>query len=525
MNTLHTLAEAADAQDQTHPLDQFAPMSAEAVAALRTRARQADRKLVDRVFAKLDSPDPKLKGMMLRLVRARKRNRYEMRAKELQELAEKGIDTIDIHLQSAEKQRPFELSETRRYRKMATGEDGPTDQPFDQRHTGTVFPDAATHRIYLPMPAPKLKPGDYLSRTHAERAVKLEQAGYSDLDYLGGTARDDRNNTVKLAKIIPGLDGGQALFDRVTAERSRLGDPDKLAIVISRHPYDVMRMSTGRGWRSCMSKGGGYWNHVADDMRQGTLVAYLISRRDPEILDPLGRMLIKPYRNEQGQTVMLPDGTYGISQGDFGPTVARFASQVLNAIPDLPSESYRLAKGLYADGRAPSQFVLAGQARSDAAAFLKALKIRHIKVGRRIWAWGNVRIPGQDLGQLPDLSGVTLYGDFDASRNQLDSLKGFPRHVSGHISLSGNRLTHLQELQGRTIKSINLHNNRLQTLEGGPKRVAGLMQCGNNPLPHLRGVPEFGQLWYGDDRYYSRDKIPAELLAPDTDIKKGTQPG
>ena len=73
-------------------------------------------------------------------------------------------------------------------------------------------------------------------------------------------------------------------------------------IVISRLPYDLARMSTGRGWRSCMtlptekdSEGGQCHEFVKHDIEKGTLICYFIRKDDHKIESPLGRILLKPY--------------------------------------------------------------------------------------------------------------------------------------------------------------------------------------------------------------------------------------
>jgi hypothetical protein len=82
-------------------------------------------------------------------------------------------------------------------------------------------------------------------------------------------------------------------------------------IVISRDPYDVAGMSTGREWSSCQDLDGGeYCHYVPRDILAGTLVAYLIKDsdkrevvRDGDVLRlPLSRLLIKPYLNSKGET-------------------------------------------------------------------------------------------------------------------------------------------------------------------------------------------------------------------------------
>lgn len=61
---------------------------------------------------------------------------------------------------------------------------------------------------------------------------------------------------------------------------------------------------------------------------------------------------------------------------------------------------------------------------------------------------GNVFLCGRGLKELPDISSVEVYGNFDCSNNHLKSLKGAPHKVRG---------------------VFECRNNWLQTLEGCPQ--------------------------------------------------------
>lgn len=74
-------------------------------------------------------------------------------------------------------------------------------------------------------------------------------------------------------------------------------DSKKLTVVISNHAYDIAGMSTGRDWTSCMNIIDGINKvYVEEDIRFGTLVAYIISSDDTNIQKPYGRILIKPFK-------------------------------------------------------------------------------------------------------------------------------------------------------------------------------------------------------------------------------------
>jgi len=67
-------------------------------------------------------------------------------------------------------------------------------------------------------------------------------------------------------------------------------------IVLSKKPYDIVGMSSCKDWTSCMNIYDGiHKEKVKDDIREGTIVAYLIKPDDLEIENPISRSSIKPF--------------------------------------------------------------------------------------------------------------------------------------------------------------------------------------------------------------------------------------
>ena len=91
-----------------------------------------------------------------------------------------------------------------------------------------------------------------------ELIAAIEDAGYEVTDYIQGYAvkKDDpRKQIVKIGKIltdtrfkIPPII--KQTFDKDPARQSSKSEN---MIVISRHPYDIAGMTSGRTWHSCMN--------------------------------------------------------------------------------------------------------------------------------------------------------------------------------------------------------------------------------------------------------------------------------
>lgn len=144
-------------------------------------------------------------------------------------------------------------------------------------------------RIYLKTQYP-----EEMSATESSVRVHLKQLGYTVTDYEGGYATDKAGkNTYRIGKLLQDNERVKFLYKRYVDDTTRLKDT---MVVISRNPDDIARMSAGRHWGSCMSPHRAEFDaFVHEDIRQGTIVAYLVRGKDPEINDPCTRLLVKPY--------------------------------------------------------------------------------------------------------------------------------------------------------------------------------------------------------------------------------------
>ena len=103
---------------------------------------------------------------------------------------------------------------------------------------------------------------------------------------------------------------------------------------------------------------------------------------------------------------------------------------------------------------------------------------------------GDVSITALGLTELPDLSKVTVKGDFNCSGNYLTSLKGAPQQVGGSFWCDCNHLTSLQGAPQKINGGFYCQENKLASLEGAPQHVGGYFVCGKNKLTTLDGAPQ-----------------------------------
>lgn len=144
-----------------------------------------------------------------------------------------------------------------------------------------------------------------------EKGQWIQEWNYIDGTVDVGMKDQHGNNKIrpgqKIGKIIAGEKSpkdGILLTDFFSADPVRLGknittaiNSNNLWIVISNHAYDIAGMSTNRDWTSCMNIfNGNNYAYVKQDIKYGTLIAYIIDKNDTNIEHPYGRVLIKPYK-------------------------------------------------------------------------------------------------------------------------------------------------------------------------------------------------------------------------------------
>jgi Ran GTPase-activating protein (RanGAP) involved in mRNA processing and transport len=148
---------------------------------------------------------------------------------------------------------------------------------------------------------------------------------------------------------------------------------DDLEVVISRAPIDIAGMSTGRRWTSCMAKGREHHNFVPKEIAAGTLVAYLAHREDKNLRYPLMRVLLKPFRDENNDTILVPNHVYPKQHDVPGNSRARDAllHTVLEFVRPLhqgKTGTFQMDSSIYEDQQDTTLQLGAEALRDDALA-------------------------------------------------------------------------------------------------------------------------------------------------------------
>jgi len=202
------------------------------------------------------------------------------------------------------------------------------------------------YRIYIPF-TEKQNDKEIVSETQELIDYYLTTLGYKLIDYKKGLARSNKSNRIlKIGRI---LSKRYLLLKKFNSDATRQGAKlEDMLVVISRHPYDIAGMSTNRGWTSCMSlETGMYASDLYDDIKHGTLVAYLIKADDKNINKPISRIAIKPFYGKGKNVVLVP------TKKQYGTNVDGFYDIVLEWCNEFNKSSkpgdYKIHSSLYND--------------------------------------------------------------------------------------------------------------------------------------------------------------------------------
>lgn len=254
-------------------------MSAQAVAELHAAFMQRIRAQAEDIAAKAGAPDVVEHLVKLQLAAARKHEKIGQQ--DAIALAKGGTPAITARTWEIEAKKFFSPEQQKKLDDAAAKRAG-------HPRVAAVF--GHEKRLYIDL-ADASEP----SATQKNIAKHLAHHGYRVTDYVRGYATDAAGKQqFRIGKLLQ--DHASFLLPAFQEDTSRV---ENTMVVISQDADDIARMSTGRSWVSCMSAWKTEFDSFAhQDLAQGTLVAYLVRKDDPEVTAPLARVLIKPYTDK-----------------------------------------------------------------------------------------------------------------------------------------------------------------------------------------------------------------------------------
>jgi hypothetical protein len=410
-------------------------------------------------------------------------------------------------------------------------------QEFKKKYDG----DRNAYRIYLPYDSDSQK-----SETEIEIEKLLSENGYEILDYISGSAKfKDAKNPSKIGKVLNSLlnkiedkERVSSLIKKFIEDPIRKSGKEEMLVCISRHPYDIAGADTDRDWSNCMTIGtksskklkeledqlskldsendsvkikeikdkisnikedGENSRYLIHDVKEGSLIAYLIRSTDRNIKNPIANLNIKPFINEYDQNdfILASDlQMYGRGNIKFKKVVDDF----LKEFNGDKSGLYYINQNVYDDNRNSTQDI-SKFVTGDFMKIIKSEKARDFfgvkdykinedgtvdiinDVSKSLKIYSTVKYPlfnrvrhdfncGNDgyenqlnLTTLVNISPKIVGGSFYCNNNQLTSLKGSPESVG---------------------RNFYCYNNKLVSLEGAPQ-VGGYYSCRYNPIYEIVG--------------------------------------
>jgi len=208
-----------------------------------------------------------------------------------------------------------------------------------------LFPDHDKNynRIYFPLKINK----EEISTNDIPRELRdyIEWNGYKIVNYADGlikryhTGYDNGgipvgdSRVIRIGKYLNKV-GRQDLLDVYNnSKKDTLKNVDDIYVVISRHPYDLIGMSTNRGWSTCLDLDDDRYNkehiwHLSEHLKNGYLISYLIRKDDRNINNPISRMVIKKIeedRRNKGHRRYKSSAIYGTYIREFDDMIREWA--------------------------------------------------------------------------------------------------------------------------------------------------------------------------------------------------------
>lgn len=298
-----------------------------------------------------------------------------------------------------------------------------------------------------------------------------------------------------------------------TRENASASNAD-LAIVISRHPYDVASASTGRQWNSCLNLGiagtphpapGCNAHRVPASVQFGSIVAYAIRADDGNIRHPICRATIMPFINTADKDdIILDVSSNSSAYGKWPPGFEYVLRKWLNMVNHgNKGGTYKLlSREPYAD-RGDDRNMPAVSQDKDMKKWIEKLGIKSysIRPDGRVDVTGDVKVTSKEVDSrfmiLPIKFGEVT-GNFTASNCGIATMTGMPEKVGKNFDVSNNKLTSLEdgpkEVGGDYIAS---RNPDLTTVTGWPNYIGGDAFFENCGISTLRGIPRTGTVVRG----------------------------
>ncbi len=359
-------------------------------------------------------------------------------------------------------------------------------QEYKARYDG----DKNAYRIFLPLIQSETK-------GYIETSIEnlLNQNEYEVVDYSKGICRfNGAKNPSKIGQVLTRLEKSspeaKELMKKFVEDPTRkVQNKSDLMVVISRHPYDIAGQDTGRKWSNCMTLGSGEnATYLFSDIKEGSLISYLINKNDRNLEEPIANSAIKPFINVEDDTdiILLKDNkTYPQPEPDFERTVSNWLKEVNGNKRGI----YCLNKELYDDARKSKTVINVTETITDPIEVKKyarhlGIKVKDMKISKSgVLDVDSDVVLTSKLYKIIPIKFGKVTGDFMIDDNQLTSLENCPSFVGGDFFCFGNQLTSLQYGPEWVGGEYSATSNMLTNFDGVAKNIGSILDVSLNNIP------------------------------------------
>lgn len=193
----------------------------------------------------------------------------------------------------------------------------------------TIFKDR--DRVYIPFR------GEFGCEAPFPLRFWFKRNGYRLVNYKLGLAQHKRKgDPIRIGKLLRKQNEPELLHLYEKDPYRACCKEYEFNIVLCRHPYDVLGMSRGRGWRSCYSlRNYKTAKNAIEVVQRDGIVFYLCSLSDTNIQNPTGRRIM--FLNDDGLYTTNHDSLHGMVAHGFDEAIVSYLRRhhVLIAYPKV----------------------------------------------------------------------------------------------------------------------------------------------------------------------------------------------
>lgn len=201
----------------------------------------------------------------------------------------------------------------------------------------------------------------FVRNTYVEKTIKeyLDEWGFEESQniYNYKEVLKSENAAKLIESILEDIKLYYNEFFNFFNDSFRISKSSGLIAVISIKPEDIVMMSTGRRWTSCMNlEGGSHREDVFCEAETGGFVAYLIEEGDEDLDKPLARISVKRFESNSGVSIAVPE-TEVYSSGEDYESFKRVVNDWISEKQgDITPGAYTRRGGEWSDSFDKNQF-------------------------------------------------------------------------------------------------------------------------------------------------------------------------